>query len=172
MGFTLQTSNRTGFSVSDIGNVTTRNTTMANNWHGVDFVRSQGDVLSGNNVTGNMVGILLADDSIFNIVSENNVTSSISRGIEILSSGNVYPPGNPANTVSRNNLSKIHYGVFLVSSSNVVLYHTNFIENVPQVLSGSSLFVKWIMGILRAGITGATTMALMLTKMESAMRLT
>jgi len=54
---TLQASGSNGFSLSDVNNVTIKNTTITNSSTGIWLFGSSGNVLSGDNVTANTYGI-------------------------------------------------------------------------------------------------------------------
>lgn len=76
-GYTLQASNGTGFSLTDVSNVTIENTTITNGYYGIDLNSSSGNVLSGNNViANNYCGICLEDSCDNNTLSNNNVANN------------------------------------------------------------------------------------------------
>jgi parallel beta-helix repeat protein len=112
-----------GFSLTGMSNVTIRNTTITNNYHGVWLSSSSGIILSGNNIENNTVGINVSGDD--NVLSDNNVTANSSEGIDLFnSSGNVLP----GNNVTANNGD----GIDFYSSDNNTLSGSNFAANIGE----------------------------------------
>jgi parallel beta-helix repeat protein len=108
---------------------------IANNWDGISLSHSSNNSISGNNITNNDRGIKLSySDN--NSIPGNNIANN-GDGIELeLSSGN---------SVSGNNITaNNNYGIYLyyLHSSDNIIYHNNFINNVyDQVYSGVSVNV-------------------------------
>lgn len=81
------------------------------------------NVISGNNIADNIVGINLGN-SYGNILSDNNITGNTWQGIDISYSSN--------NTISGNNITENDdYGILIRGgfSQNNVIYHNSFIDN-------------------------------------------
>jgi parallel beta-helix repeat protein len=126
------------------------------------------NTVSGNNIIANNFGVGLSFSS-YNVLSENNIAESVWSGVELDSSSynvvsknkidnialftstfnvisnNVISDGvglyysSDSNTVARNNITNAGPGVRISESSNNRIFHNNFIDNIPQVISATSL---------------------------------
>jgi parallel beta-helix repeat protein len=140
-GHTLQASEAKGFSLTDISNVTIRNTIIVNSSWGIFLYSSSDNVLSRNNFTANSrYGIELDNSSDNNVLSYNKITSG-EVGIELCSSS--------GNILSDNNLANVKIGICLVSSSGNFLSDNDATVNSwfgillgyssSNILSGNSI---------------------------------
>jgi parallel beta-helix repeat protein len=127
-GYMLQgTWNGTGIDLLWMTNVTVRNTQISSFSVGI-CLRGSSCTVSGNNITANMLGVLLEDSS-YNIVSENAMTST-HYGIALWDSS--------YNTVSGNNITvSLLGGIILSSSSN---YNSLSENNITSNYVGITLF--------------------------------
>jgi parallel beta-helix repeat protein len=140
MGHTLQAVGENGFSISDVSNVTIKNTTITNGEDGIWLSSSFGNTLSGNNVTANsQYGIALWSCS-NNTVVDNIATSNYWHGILLVYCLNSTVVGNTAtsngyygicldygandNTVVGNTATSNYCGIGLLGSNNMVVGNT------------------------------------------------
>ena len=148
-----------GISLSELTNVTIKNTNIKRFYYCISFFRSSSSNIQVNNITNNgwLSGIWLEYSS-NNSISGNNITNN-DRGIKLSYSDNNSIPGNnianngdgielelsSGNSVSGNNITaNNNYGIYLyyLHSSDNIIYHNNFINNVyDQVYSGVSVNV-------------------------------
>jgi parallel beta-helix repeat protein len=102
-------------------NIIYENTIQANGI-GVQIVSSKTNIIAGNNITGKEWGIKLAGNS--NNIHNNNI-SACRIGIQLSSDGNI---------ITENIIIKSgEIGLVVFVASNNVIYHNNFILNMPQV---------------------------------------
>jgi parallel beta-helix repeat protein len=122
MGHTLQTlGSENGFSLTNMSNVTIKNTIITNSRVGIWLNHSLGNALSSNNITANGGGIGLFSSS-NNFLSGNNVTANSGEGIGLDSSS--------GNVLSGNNITTNSYGIVLGSfSDNNTLSSNNVTAN-------------------------------------------
>jgi parallel beta-helix repeat protein len=140
-GYTLQRSagggsnppDYQGFYLSGVNNVTIKNTKIQGfSGCGVFLSLSHYNVIFGNNITGNDVGIYLRDSSNNNTISRNNITNSKFHGISVDYSSN-------NNTVFGNKISNnIGYGVSAWSSSYNNISGNNITNNSRGISLESS----------------------------------
>ncbi len=151
-GYTLQGSKfRAGFLLSEIDNVTIKNTNVKGFISGIWLQQSSNNRIFRNNITANKNdGIWLMTFCSNNTISENNITANNQTGIHIyFSSNNVIDRNNVGstpmegisvwsssnNTISRNNITDNGIGVSFYSfssnysSSGNRFRHNNFINN-------------------------------------------
>jgi parallel beta-helix repeat protein len=136
-GYTLQASeNENGFSLSGLSNVTIRKTTITNCYDGINLESSNGNILSGNNVTGNSYcGIGLYSSS-NNTVSGNNATANGYYGIYLRFSSN--------NTISGNNATANGYdGIQLYFSSYNTVSGNNATANIDPTRTCGNGILLW-----------------------------
>ena len=112
------------WSSSNYNSVIENNIT-GNNFYGILFGYSSGNVVSGNNMANNYYGIRLSPSS-NSFVRGNNITANSYAGIRLDTSSNY-------NNVSENNITNNARGIYLSLSSNNRFHHNNFIGNTQQV---------------------------------------
>jgi len=117
--------NGTGFSLSGVGNVTIRNTTITSFYCGIKSNGSFGNFLTGNSLTNNGYGIYLNSSS-ENSLSGNNITTNRYEGIRLLYSSN--------NSITENNMTDNGGGMSFDYSSN-------------NTLSGNKITASFFTGI-------------------------
>ncbi|MDI6904833.1 MAG: NosD domain-containing protein [Candidatus Bathyarchaeia archaeon] len=98
---------------------------------GIFIDRSTGNDISHNTITNNNYGISLYYSS-NNLVSDNTITNNYD-GIILYYSGN--------NVFSRNKITDNDCGILLFDSSRNVIFHNNFVNNIQQAYSYSSINV-------------------------------
>lgn len=103
-----------GFNLTDISNVTIKNTNIKGFSYGVFLVSTSHITISENNITNNSYGIVMSRDN-NSTISENNMIANTVFGIELWGSLN--------STISGNNVENSEHGVWLYYSSN------NFLRN-------------------------------------------
>jgi parallel beta-helix repeat protein len=136
-GRTLQgTGSGYGFSLSEIKNVTIKNTKIKGFTSGVHLNSASNNTILGNNITENYNGIGLIWSS-NNTVSENHITNNYFQGIRLDSSFN--------NIFSENNITNNEwYGVKLLYSFSNTFSGNHITNNTYQGiqlhLSSSSIF--------------------------------
>jgi len=109
------------------------NNISANSWDGMQLFSSSNNRISANTVGANYVGIILYESSDNGIVG-NDVTANTMYGLEFYQSSH--------NIISGNNILNNNYGLCLFdSSSNNAIHHNNFVNNVQQVSTYSSVNV-------------------------------
>jgi parallel beta-helix repeat protein len=123
-GHTLQASGGTGFSLTDMSNVTIKNTTITNSNFGIYLSSSSGNVLSDNKVTASStVGIFLEWDS-----DNNTLVGNIATGLWPWAGIYLYTSCD-YNTLSGNNVTENSYGIIILYSSDNVLSDNNVANN-------------------------------------------
>ena len=139
-----------GFSLEGVSNVTIKNTAVTYSGYGIVLGSSSGNVLSGNNVTANVFGGIWLNYSSRNVLSGNNVSVDY-QGITLdYSSDN--------NTLSDNiAIANAIYGIWLnygsdnnILSSNTIYHGGNGIElnsSSGNVLSGNNDVANDLWGI-------------------------
>ena len=85
-GYTLQSEgSRTGFNctsqVTDIYNVTIKNTNIKDFYEGIYLLSSSNDTISGNNITSNSGAGVICLSSNYDSVSRNNITNNAQQGL-------------------------------------------------------------------------------------------
>jgi len=145
-GYTLQGSRiRRGFVLSEINNVTIKNTNVNGFIPGIWLNDSSNNEIFGCNITANKGnGIELMHSCSNNTVFENNITANNLAGIEVYFSSNNVIYGNNIrnnemegieiwrssnNLVSRNSITDNMVGANLYNSSDNRFYHNSFINN-------------------------------------------
>jgi len=93
-------------------------------------VDSNSSYISNNIIKNNYFGIWLIFSS-DNTITSNNVSSNIMYGILLSASS--------GNTIASNNISDNYFGISLFNSSNSVIFHNSFINNIQQVYNNSSI---------------------------------
>jgi parallel beta-helix repeat protein len=153
MGHTLQAPGGTGFSLTDMSNITIKSTSITNSGIGIDLESSSGNVLSGNNVTANSnYGIHLGSSS-GNTLSGNKFTANYYSIWLGSSSGNVLS-GNSVtansragiflnyscdnNTLSGNKFTANYYGIYVYRSSGNTLSGNSVTANTYGIYLDSS----------------------------------
>lgn len=124
-GHTLQgPGNGMGFSLSQINNVTIKNTKMKTFWYGIYLYESSNNSIYGNNITNNNVGIAVYYRSSHNIISENNLIANNYQGIRLSHHSNY-------NIIFGNNVTTSNYdGIVLFDFSNYnIISENNVIAN-------------------------------------------
>ena len=107
---TLQVSGNDGFYLSSVDEVTIKNTIITNSLYGIYLWNSSFNNLSGNDITGNWVGIDLEINSDTNILSGNHVAANRGNGI--------YLDNSNFTTLSGNNITANAVGVWLEGSDS------------------------------------------------------
>lgn len=130
---TLKNSTVTNFEIGIWLYYSSDNTIVGNNatgnyLAGIYLYRSGSNKLVSNNATNNPYGIYF-DYSSGNTISYNTLTSSGTAGIHLAVSRNTFYGNILANNV---------YGISLYHSSDNIVYHCNFINNIKQVESYTS----------------------------------
>jgi len=110
-----------GFNNTLIGN------TIANNSdNGISvFFNTRNNLISGNKITSNWVGVLFHLYSASNTLSENFITANNGMGIWL--------DGGSNNRIIRNNITDNAKGVFISATKNSTVYHNNFVNNTFHV---------------------------------------
>jgi parallel beta-helix repeat protein len=106
---------------------------IANNWRGIGVGSSSYNRISGNNITTNdSFGIDISGSSYNSIIGNNIIgNNGWENGIWLSSSLD--------NTICGNNIANNRWGISLDSSSNNVLYHNSFVNNVQQFYTYNSM---------------------------------
>ena len=110
-----------GFNNTLIGN------TIANNSdNGISvFFNTRHNLISGNKITNNWVGVLFQLYSASNTLSENFINANNGIGIWL--------DGGSNNRIIRNNITDNAKGVFISATKNSTVYHNNFVNNTFHV---------------------------------------
>ena len=154
-----------GIYLSDINNVTIKNTNIMEFDDGLYLNSSSNNAIFGNNITNNRWCGILLDKSSNNTISGNNVTvrevTNGEAGIVIAHSSNNTLSGNNIrnsysgidfymgasnNIIVENNVTNNLYGIRLMGvSSNNSIYHNNFVNDRLQ--AWASLMNAWDNGV-------------------------
>jgi parallel beta-helix repeat protein len=126
VGYTLQgAGSGSGFSLSNVSNVTIKNTNIEYFYYGIELSESSNNSISGNNITNNWYGGIGLWDSNYNSISGNHITNN--RGIGIMLAGLF---GSSNNSVAGNVF--VNDGLYVWSSyRNVVV--DNLVNGKPLV---------------------------------------
>lgn len=101
---------------------------IENNWYGIYTYRSQGTMITGNNITKNLWSGVWLESSLNNTLLRNVVTGTGWFGVRLSYSSE--------NIIAGNNIIRnTNDGLSLYRSSNNFIYHNSFIENFHQVVS-------------------------------------
>lgn len=157
-GYTLQDSGSYGLYLYGRKNVTIKNVVIKGWLYGILLWASSGNVISGNNITGNVYygisspyssnnkisGNLISKNGWFglifsqasnNIITENIITNN-RYGIRATYASN--------NSIFENYITKNFFlGIELSFSKNNFIYHNNIINNTNQALDRSPLANNW-----------------------------
>jgi len=110
-----------GFNNTIVGNTIANN---SDNGIGV-FFNTRCNLISGNQITNNWVGVLFHLYSASNTLSENFITANNGMGIWL--------DGGSNNIIIRNNITDNAKGIFISATKNSTVYHNNFVNNTFHV---------------------------------------
>jgi len=116
-------------------NTLSGNNASSNNDVGIHLDRSFYNNLSGNTASSNDYGIYLDEYSSYNTLSGNNASYNY-YGIHL-------DQWSQYNNLSGNNALVNWYGIFLYGSSNNIIFHNNFIDNLNFIQAWSSDVNIW-----------------------------
>jgi parallel beta-helix repeat protein len=110
-----------GFNNTIVGNAIANN---SDNGIGA-FFNTKCNLISGNQITNNWVGVLFHLYSASNTLSENFITANNGMGIWL--------DGGSNNIIIRNNITDNAKGIFISATKNSTVYHNNFVNNTFHV---------------------------------------
>jgi parallel beta-helix repeat protein len=146
----ISSNNYEGILVEDSSNTKIMGNDISNNLRGVNLSTSLSifktsfNIITGNNITSNELGIRLSMAS-NNTITGNNVSLNSLDGIRLLSSSNM-------NSIIGNTVfSNGDYGFYLNDSSNNSIYHNNIINNSKQAYDNYSNGNQWDNGYPSGG---------------------
>jgi parallel beta-helix repeat protein len=108
----------TGFSLTNVNNVTIKNTNIKNFMYGIDLAQAANNIITRNNITNNGACGIRLDHSTNNNITENNVTANLDRSV-------VLDWYSDNNTMSANCITDTHRGIYMGNC-----YNNTFISNV------------------------------------------
>jgi parallel beta-helix repeat protein len=158
-GFTIQNSGpdsgNTGVCLYNSSWCNISHNIITHNGHGIWLTHcSDNNIVAGNNISYNLIGIGLSD-SHDNVVTSNYVFSSTLCGIALRANNNILNSNiarsneygiwliNSTNvTITGNTMVDNLYGIHLNNSSNDMIFHNNIINNIQQteIINSTSIW--------------------------------
>jgi len=140
------------------------NCTIMDNYDGIDFCSSSHNIVSGNVVIKNGIGIEMWYPSINNTVSANTIVANEACGIDLLQASyseikannitgsyfGIFLHTSSFNKLYRNEIENHSYGISIWNASNNSIFNNNFINNTHHVDSRYSVNV-WDNGYPSSG---------------------
>lgn len=114
-----------GFNLTNVNNVTIKNTQIKQSNYGVYISNSSGNTISGGNIIGNYYGVYLSESSSYNMISGNNITNN-DYGVRLQSPLSFE---SSFNTISGNTITNNTVGVYLRCSINNTISGNNITSN-------------------------------------------
>ncbi|MCX8153776.1 MAG: right-handed parallel beta-helix repeat-containing protein [Candidatus Bathyarchaeota archaeon] len=125
-----------GIYLSSACNNTIYKNTFTNNHCGIWLeATSNGNIIYGNNLTKNKMYAIWLKESIENTISENTFT--------LHTNYTIYMRYANKTTITKNYIKNNNMGIFLYQSTNNILYHNSFIDNMPTGHVSADLPNKW-----------------------------
>jgi parallel beta-helix repeat protein len=132
-----------GITLDEVTGCTILGNIVTNNNYGIDMSGSSDNTLSENTVTNNIENGFFLYYSPDNILSKNTVTHNEGFGVELYLSNNSILSGN---TIADNSI-----GIWLSQSSNNVIFHNNFVNNIGQATVSGTYGNTWDNGYPSGG---------------------
>ncbi|MGD0159160.1 MAG: NosD domain-containing protein [Candidatus Bathyarchaeia archaeon] len=128
-----------GIAVSDMWDVTIKNTNIQGFGCGIYLEDSIGDTVSGNNITNNSNGVFIGDPTVYGIFSYcticgNNITNNANGGI-------VFDKAS-GNSIFGNNITNDGYGIWLGYSDYTSVSGNNITNKLGGLFVGSSNYTS------------------------------
>jgi parallel beta-helix repeat protein len=160
------TDNEVGLWITDCSSISVCGNAMENNWGSGLNLEGDGDapgynIISGNNITGGILGILFRGSNSDNITGNNIITDVLGvwlsgtvsdcvfgNNISAFATGDyleepmekaaLFLDSSVFNTIYENNITNSLKGMSLSYSSNNTVFHNRFVNNSLQVMSNFS----------------------------------
>jgi parallel beta-helix repeat protein len=131
------------------------NNKIANNYDGVILYYSSNNTISGNNITNTLLAGICLHNSSYSNLSANNLESNypniglsgssnntiFGNNINKSSWGIMLEMSSKTNVILGNTIANHDYGIYFYATSDNVICHNNFINNIAQVHSLGSVNV-------------------------------